>query len=71
MNVYLETFARDFLKNGLAECTDSERHLFKRMYSPDDLEKPIDQVVDDMDPKKLDWAMIQLENTLKKKLKKG
>ncbi len=74
MNEDLQIFARDQLKNGLAQCTDGEKTLFKRMYSfpngvnkPADLEKDIDSVVDDMDAEKLDWAMQQVSRTLKKR----
>ena len=36
------------------------------MYSPDDLEKSIDDVVDAMPEKRLDWAMQQIQRTLDK-----
>lgn len=65
MNEQLEAFARKSLKEGLAKCTDMEVLLFQAMYSHRDRDKPIDQVVDDMPTDKLDWAMQQVENTLK------
>lgn len=44
---------RDYLNKLLALCTEKQKDLFKRMYP----EGPL--------PKQLDWATIQLENTLK------
>jgi len=67
MNNKLQDFARDDLKEGLAQCTEEEQHFFKRMYSPDDLELPIDDVVDSLPDEKLDWAMQQVERTLAKR----
>ena len=66
MNEQLQAFARDSLKEGLSKCTEPQRHLFKQMYSHKNLDKPIDQVVDDMPEDKLDWAMQQVEATLRK-----
>lgn len=44
--------------------------VFKRMYAnPLELKKPIDEVVDSMPSNKLDWAMTQVQNTLKVHLK--
>lgn len=67
MNKQLQIFARRTLKEGLAKCTPDEHHIFRRMYSFKDLKKPIDEVVDGMDPDKLDWAMQQVQRTLDKK----
>jgi hypothetical protein len=66
MNQMLQDFAREWLKQSLAELPESNHMLFKRMYSHMDLEKPINAVVDAMAPEKLDWAMQQVENSLKK-----
>jgi predicted nucleotidyltransferase len=66
MNDQLRTYARDTPKEGLAKCTEGEQHLFKRMYAHANLELPIDEVVDQMEDDKLDWAMGQVERTLKK-----
>jgi len=41
--------------------------VFKRIYANSNLELPIDKVVDNMPESKLDWAMQQVENTLRKK----
>lgn len=49
------------IKRILALLTDQNRLFFKRMYSHLDLDKDINQVVDDMDAKKLTWALKQCE----------
>lgn len=54
------------LKEYLSQCTEGQQLLFKCMYSKD-TSLPIDKVVDNMSPEKIDWAMTQCENTLKKK----
>lgn len=64
MNNQLQSFAREKLKEGLKKCTEAQQHLFKRMYSHDDLEKPIDEVVDQMPESTLDWAMDQVRRTI-------
>ena len=60
MNERLQKYARDTLKDGLSQCTDSEQLLFKCMYAHNKLESPINEVVDNMESEKLDWAMKQL-----------
>ena len=67
MNNTLSLFAREKLKQELQKCTDAQIHLFKRMYSHNNLELPINEVVDNMPNEKLDWAMQQVERTLIKK----
>ena len=69
MNNTLQQYARDVLKDGLKQCTDAQQLLFKRMYSPGNIKKPIEEVVDSIDADKLDWAMQQVERTLVKSLK--
>jgi len=67
MNEQLQKFARNNLKEGLAKCTEGEQIKFKQMYGYPNLEKPINDVVDSMPEDKLNWAMDQVERTLKKK----
>jgi len=69
MNNQLQEYARNQLKVELALCTEGEQHLFKRMYSPKNLELDIESIVDLMDESKLDWAMTQVKLTLYKKTK--
>lgn len=66
MNKELQDYARSQLKDGLSKLPKSNQHLFKRMYSHKDLEKSIDQVVDDMPEEKLDWAMQQVQRSVDK-----
>ena len=66
MNKTLATFARDSLKERLSKCTDGQKHIFKRMYSPNDLEADINLVVDRIPEDSLSWALTQVENTMKK-----
>lgn len=67
MNENLQQYARNWLKENLAKCTAAEQHLFKRMYSHNNLDATIEEAVDNMDESKLDRAMQQVEATLKKK----
>ena len=62
----IDTFIRQQLKDLLARLSDGNIALFKRMYSPNDMELHIDSVVDKMPADKLDWAIEQCENTLRK-----
>ncbi|MCK4525926.1 hypothetical protein KAW18_01040 [candidate division WOR-3 bacterium] len=71
MNDQLETYARNTLKEGLAQCSDSEQLVFKRMYSYDNLDMPLSKIVDGMDPDRLDWAMDQVKRTLNNKRDRG
>lgn len=67
MNKQLQTYARDTLKEGLSQCTNGQQHIFKRMYSYNNLDLPIENVVDNMKPERLDWAMQQVQRTLSKR----
>ncbi|MCK5615057.1 hypothetical protein KAR91_75035 [Candidatus Pacearchaeota archaeon] len=67
MNEQLQKYARGTLKEGLSQCTDSEQLFFKRMYSHNKLESSINEVVDNMESEKLNWAMEQVQRTLQKK----
>lgn len=82
-----ETRLRAEIKAGLAECSHIQRCIFCRMYAPpeyqnappDDFiysidalaEHQMDDVVDRIPVLKLDWALVQIENTLKKKNNEG
>lgn len=70
MNNELQNFARNSLKEKLLLLPKSWQAMFKRMYSPNDLEKGLDKVVDQMPESKLDWAMQQVENSLDKQKEK-
>lgn len=66
MNKYLEEKGRAYLKEALAECTQGQQLMFKRMYAKGDLSLEINEVVDKMDVNKIDWAMQQVDRTLNK-----
>ena len=66
MNEQMQQFARDFLKTVLAKLPASNCLIFNRMYSPDDLEASVSDVVDDMPEERLDWAMQQVQRSLQK-----
>jgi hypothetical protein len=66
MNDALQKFARDTLKAELALLNHRHHTTFKLMYSHRNLDKPINDVVDDLPEEQLDWAMQQVHATLKK-----
>jgi len=67
MNETIIVFARDNIKKNIAICSNSAKLLFKRMYSHNNLEMELNDVVDNMSEQSLSWAMTQLQNTLKEK----
>ena len=67
MNAQLQKFARDTLKEGLSRLPESNQLLFKKMYSHTDLGRSINDIVDSMSEEYLDWAMVQVDNSLNKK----
>ena len=69
MNDQLQTFARQQLKEGISELPEGHHRIFKRMYSHKNLDKPINDVIDDMPEDKLDWAMQQVQRSIDKILK--
>lgn len=54
------------IREKIVLCTAAQQLMFKRMYSPKKLDKPILDVVDDMPIDKLKCALSQIENTLNK-----
>jgi len=70
MNKILQAFARTMLKAGLAECSIEQQNMFKRMYANGNLEISINDVVDKMPEIRLDWAMLQVEATIQKNVKR-
>lgn len=71
MNEQLQNFARQTLKDGLAQLPPERQRNFKLMYSSgntveDKLSKDIVDVVDSMPAEQLDWAMQQVQNSLAK-----
>jgi hypothetical protein len=66
MNKQIERFARRKLIEGLLKCSDKQQTFFKRMYSQDSMSLSVVDVVANMSCDDLDWAMTQVDNTLKK-----
>lgn len=60
----IKTLGRDILKDLLSQCTEDQQMLFKRMYSHDDLERDINDAVDQMPDDKINWAISQCERTV-------
>jgi len=54
---------RTEIKRILAKLSDGNRSVFMRMYSPFDLDKDINLVVDTMPAKQLNWALQQVQNS--------
>ena len=54
---------RTEIKRLLHLLHEDNRYTFKRMYSPLDVTKDIDLVVDDMPAKRLSWALQQCQNS--------
>lgn len=54
---------RDEIKRLLHLLTDENREVFNRMYSPQDLDRDIDAVVDAMPAKQLSWALSQCKSS--------
>ena len=65
-NETLIASGRSILKDLLSKCSEGHQLMFKRMYSSNNLELPINDVVDKMDVTKIDWAISQCESTLRK-----
>lgn len=65
MNETVAGFIRKEIKVGLHQLPETCQSLFVKMYSHDDLSRTIDEVVDRMPEGKLDWALSQVENSLK------
>ena len=69
MNKSLASFARERIKEGLKSLPRGEQEMFKRFYAQGHLELPINIVVENMPDVKLDWALTQVQNSLKKREK--
>ena len=54
---------RERIKFMLSKLTDANRNIFMRMYSPFELDKDINLVVDEMSTKKLSWVLQQVQNS--------
>ena len=66
MNERLANEGRKILKELLSKLNEDNHLLFKRMYTPMNLDQSINDAVDKMEDNRIDWAISQCENTLKK-----
>ena len=66
MNKQLEDYARQKIKEGLSKLSEGHLAVFRRLYSHENSKLSIDEIVDNMSEKKLDWALTQVQNSLKK-----
>ena len=69
MNTTFTNAGKEILKELLSQCTDGEQMMFKRMYSHKNLNLSINDAVDKMDEKKIDFAITQCEHTIEKRKK--
>lgn len=66
MSSPLSTLGKDKLKELLPQCTEAQQVMFKRMYSHKDLEKPINDIIDELPDDRINLALTQVENTISK-----
>lgn len=66
-NQTLIKIAKEKLKKLASELSEEEKLIFKKMYSHENLDLSINSAIDQMDSDKIDWAMTQVENTIKDK----
>ena len=66
MNDQMQEFARQTLKDSLANCKAGQRDKFKQMYGFKIRNLPMDVIVDRMPADKLDRAMEQVQRTVDK-----
>ena len=64
MNNQLQDFAREELKDGLKRLPESWQKMFKRMYSHENPDAAIEDVVDNMPEGTLDRAMQQVSRSI-------
>ncbi len=68
MNETVITFTRNKIKEGLSKLSEKHKLRFNQMYSFKNLDKDVNKVVDEMSEEKLDWALTQVENSMRKDL---
>jgi len=65
-NKTLIAAARLILTELVIQCSEKEQIFFKKMYSHQNSTLSITDIVDNLDPSKLDTAITQCENTIRK-----
>ena len=74
MNQTIETFARQAITDGLSALPAENQRIFKLMYArnkgkrsvEDAVLLSVEETVAEIPSEKLDWALQQIENTIKK-----
>jgi hypothetical protein len=66
MNVTIEAYARNKIKEGLVKLPEGWQMRFKQLYANGKLDIAIVDLVDSLPAEKLDWALTQVENSIKK-----
>jgi len=74
MNTQLQQFAKQQLRDGLALLPEEWQEKFKLMYGrsngrrsvEDTVALDMEEVITEIPEEKLDWAMTQIENSIKK-----
>lgn len=64
-NEAIINFTKNEIKSGLEKLNDDCQMLFKRMYSHNNLNLTIQEAVDGMEIEELDWALSQVQRSLK------
>lgn len=65
MNKEVEDYSRKLVLEKLGQITTPQFIIFKRMYSSRDMDASKEQVAKNMNYEKIDWALTQLDNTIK------
>ncbi len=68
MNETVIIFTRNKIKEGLNKLSEKHKLRFNQMYSFKNLDKDVNKVIDEMSEEKLDWALTQVENSMRKDL---
>ena len=66
MNEEAKNFYKKEILTGLLSLPKNWQTTFKRMYSHGNLSKSIEDTINDMPEDKLDWALTQVTNSIKK-----
>lgn len=64
MNKELIRYAKEYIKENLRQFSEKEQALFKRVYSNNDHNKSIDEIVETMPDYQLDRAMGSIVNAI-------
>jgi hypothetical protein len=65
MNATLQKIARQKIKEGLSQCSEDQQRLFKQIFAFENIESPIEEVVDVlMSEDDLDSALTLVERTI-------